>query len=305
MRERLSQSQRFGAIERGIAIPLVLWMVAALTVTLSGVVYLSRDSINMAELRLREAQAYAIARGAAQLAVRDYNAAREMQPQSQANQQGEDGQGASVRGTYSFGDAQAHTVIYPASGFVSISEQNQEIWAKLLSGAGGLEVNSAAALAETIVAAELSGDGAGGGGPMTFGSMYKPAQTTGGGHLEALLGVPGMSRTVYDRIVAYISPFSSAGEFAEDMAPEGLREAMRVNDPQIMESEALDPQDEGALDVALSGSGHWCVEVTSQFSETEGYRQRVWVSAGGVSRGASAKLVRIEPPHHVRLAGAN
>ena len=56
--------------QQGFAIALLLWMIAGMS-TVAAVIHFARADIAMAELRLDEARAQALGRGAALLAVRD------------------------------------------------------------------------------------------------------------------------------------------------------------------------------------------------------------------------------------------
>ena len=57
--------------QRGVAIVLVMWLVAAMSITVSGALALAREEIGLASSRLGEAQAFALGKGIARLAVMD------------------------------------------------------------------------------------------------------------------------------------------------------------------------------------------------------------------------------------------
>ena len=50
---------------------LVMWLVAAMSITVSGALALAREEIGLASSRLGEAQAFALGKGIARLAVMD------------------------------------------------------------------------------------------------------------------------------------------------------------------------------------------------------------------------------------------
>ena len=58
--------------QRGVAIVLVMWLVAAMSITVSGALALAREEIGLASSRLGEAQAFALGKGIARLAVMDH-----------------------------------------------------------------------------------------------------------------------------------------------------------------------------------------------------------------------------------------
>ena len=57
--------------QRGVAMVLVMWLVAAMSITVGGALALAREEISLASSRLGEAQAFALGKGIARLAVLD------------------------------------------------------------------------------------------------------------------------------------------------------------------------------------------------------------------------------------------
>ena len=57
--------------ERGAALVLVMWLVAAMAITVGGALALSREEVSLASSRLGEAKVYALGKGIARLAVLD------------------------------------------------------------------------------------------------------------------------------------------------------------------------------------------------------------------------------------------
>jgi len=62
--------------QQGAALVLVMWLVAAMAITVGGALALARDEVNLASARLGEAQTFVIGKGIARLAVLDRARAR-------------------------------------------------------------------------------------------------------------------------------------------------------------------------------------------------------------------------------------
>jgi type II secretory pathway component PulK len=59
------------ARQSGTAIALVMWLLSVMTITVAGVVSLSRDDVSLAEAQLTTAKAYYLGKGVARLVMRD------------------------------------------------------------------------------------------------------------------------------------------------------------------------------------------------------------------------------------------
>ena len=119
--------------QRGVAIVLVMWLVAAMSITVSGALALAREEIGLASSRLGEAQAFALGKGIARLAVMDHARA-----QTAVDENGDWTRGPSrvFRSRYEIDDLTVSATVYPASGFVSVAESDPAVWQQLLSGLG-------------------------------------------------------------------------------------------------------------------------------------------------------------------------
>ena len=118
--------------QRGVAIVLVMWLVAAMSITVSGALALAREEIGLASSRLGEAQAFALGKGIARLAVMDRARA-----QTAVDENGDldpGGPSRVFRSRYEIDDFTVSATVYPASGFVSVAESDPAVWQQLLSG---------------------------------------------------------------------------------------------------------------------------------------------------------------------------
>lgn len=276
--------------QQGAALVLVMWLVAAMAITVGGALTLARDEVNLASARLGEAQAFVIGKGIARLAVLDRSRAR-----TAANDDGEVDPAALTRifrAQYELDGFRIVATVYPASGFVSIAEADPEVWQQLLAGVGALEEGSAASLAQQIVETELEATSAGSGAVGGFQFFSRHRQSRSGVFVEQLLGVEGMNRAVYDRIRPSISPFNVGSGVDAAAAPPEMRAAF-----------GDDLEDESGLDSSLkpdaeAASGYYCVEIEVSTSPSEGFMQRIWVESRGSDEVSAVRLARVEKPRH-------
>ena len=275
--------------QRGAALVLVMWLVAAMAITVAGALALARDEVNLASSRLGEAQTFVIGKGIARLAVLDRARAR-----TSTNDDGEVDQAALTRvfkTQYQLDGFNIVATVYPASGFVSVAEADPEVWQQLLSGVGALDEGSAASLAQQIVETELEATSAGSGPSGSFQSFSRHRQSRSGVYVEQLLGVEGMNRAVYDRIRPSISPFNVGSGVDATVAPPEMRAAFGGG-----------REDESSLDSGskpdAAASGYYCVEIEVSTSPSEGFVQRIWVESHGSDEFSAVRLARVEKPRH-------
>ena len=275
--------------QQGAALVLVMWLVAAMAITVGGALALARDEVNLASARLVEAQTFVIGKGIARLAVLDRARAR-----TATNDDGEVDPAALTRvftTQYELDGFRIAATVYPASGFVSISEADPEVWQQLLAGVGSLNEGSAASLAQQIVETELEGSGAGSGPAGSFQSFSRHRQARAGIYVEQLLGVEGMNRAVYDRIRPSISPFNVGSGVDVASAPPEMRAAFGSG---IEDGSSLDS---GSKPDAAA-SGYYCVEIEVSTSPSEGFVQRIWVESRGSDEFSAVRLARVEKQRH-------
>ena len=284
--------QTYRERQAGAAMVLVMWLVAAMAITVGGALALAREEVSLASSRLGEAQVYALGKGIARLAVLDRARAR-----AAVDENGDPDPAGLARvfsAVYPIDDLQVLAKVYPASGFVSVSESDPEVWQEMLVGLGGLEVAAAAQLAEAIVATDLKASaGVGSGATGSFGYYYAKKAGRSSVYVEQLLNVEGMNRAIYDRIRPIISPFSVGSGVDGEAAPPELQAIFGTDDTG--ESSA-----EGNQQTDLSGNddaqGYYCVEIEVRVSPSERFTQRVWVASSGTDEFSAVRLTRIEKP---------
>ena len=274
--------------QRGVAIVLVMWLVAAMSITVSGALALAREEIGLASSRLGEAQAFALGKGIARLAVMDHARAQKAVDENGDLDPG--GPSRVFRSRYEIDELTVYATVYPASGFVSVAESDPAVWQQLLSRVGGMDNVAAATLAEQIVNSELDTTASAGSGPpgsFQFYSRYRQARSAV--YVEQLLVVEGMNRAVYDRIRTSISPFNVGSGVDPAVAPPEILAvfgASRKEEADLLSNES-DPRD---------ASGYYCVEIEVAASPSARFIQRVWVESRGSDEFSAVRLTRIEKP---------
>ena len=195
--------------QQGFAIALLLWMIAGMSLMVAAVIHFARADIAMAELRLDEARAQALGRGAALLAVRDKAMASQqatLDPavgeRSQAPGEGNE----RFKKTYDFGgDWRTRVHLGPAAGLVSLNNASDIELSLLFKHVGKASETDAADLAAAVL-------------------TYREA-FPGFRYPEELLAIEGASRDVYDRVRGVIHPYRTGALSLADLPPE-IRESL-------------------------------------------------------------------------------
>ena len=274
------------ARQSGTAIALVMWLLSVMTITVAGLVSLSRDDVSLAEAQLTTAKAYYLGKGVARLVMQDRGLSA--QSDDASTEQGAHLNTVFSR-SYTLGGAQIDARVLPASGFVSLLGSDDETWITLFTKVGGLDISTARQVVDGFSEQDLI---EGGGAPtsLTGFGAYKylyGGGTGGGAEIESLLAVPGMTRDAYERIRRSIAPFSGPPRPDLSFAPAEIRAAFNRS-----------PSDNPAGG-ARTQSGSFCVEVRMDFGAGNRLEQRVWVVAQDATSN-SLNLVKVERP--VRVA---
>ena len=278
------------AKQRGMAIALVLWMVAAMALTVTAVSHFAAGDINMAVLRLQQAQADAAGRGAALLVLREQ--AKNLDGQALGN--GQDGEpeasmaeSGPLSKRYTFGQLDVMATVRPAGALVALNGADPTVLSVLFAQIGGADRSRAANLAQGVVDYRDQSS------PVSFAAMYHP----GFRYREELLLVPGMERRIYDRVKAFVSPYGSASEVA-GAAPRQLAEALGLEVSEDDAERAVGAARSGVNAPAAGGgtltfdnmysragsdSDAQLVEVEVRFPDDTVLGQQIWVAADGVT----------------------
>ena len=203
--------------ETGFALALLLWMIAGMSLAVTAVIHLARTDLGFAELRIREAQVDAAARGAALMAVQDF--LNDRAPESGLEEQVE-----TSRRQFDYqmtGDVGVTALLLKPSGFLSLNGAGHEQLVEFFLLVGGASEALAEILADEVIAYRGQSSAA------SFEMMYFEGFT----QREELLTLPSMTREVYDKIKVFVQPFTKAS-FILANAPERLRQLFPEADDQ-------------------------------------------------------------------------
>ena len=210
---------------RGYAIPLLLWMIAGMSLMVAAVIHFAQDDIGMAELQVNEARAHAMARGLALLASRDNALEAYLSPELRG---GEDntavrssgdsppisgsGDTGLFRKEYRLNEIASVATVYPANAFISLNSGTEEEIFRLLTSLGGAKTSEGGLIVQGI---------------MDYRNQLSSASSemdsfSGFRYREELLAVEGMKRSVYDGIKDYVHPHVISG-LDVARSPEPLR----------------------------------------------------------------------------------
>lgn len=196
--------------QRGVALAIVVWFIAGMSLLVAGIVAQARLDTRMAQIHVARAKAAAAGDGAIQLMMVDLMT-------------NTDGPGASSGGRYRLGDVDVTVVLVPASGLIDINRAAPELLSALFVLVGGLGEDEARSLAETMVQSRTAGP--------TESAPLKLAA------VEDLLRIPGASRNLLDAVRDFIVVNDSGrGNTDWSQTPEALLDVLAKAYPEQLET---------------------------------------------------------------------
>lgn len=169
--------------QKGVALAIVVWFIAGMSLLVAGIVSQARVDIQLAQLHLFRAQAEAAGDGAIQLLMAELQESR--------GAEAPPGEGLPF-GRYRLGDAAVRVMALPTEALVDVSNAPQPLLVQLWTEAAGLPRAEAVTLAANMVEwRSRRGGGPGGGGRFDV--------------VEDVLRVDGMTRTRLDAVRHLIS----------------------------------------------------------------------------------------------------
>jgi len=265
--------------QAGTAIALVLWLLAAMSVTVAGAVSLSRDEVSLADDGLASAKAFYLGKGVARLVMHDrwlVNHSPDAIGKASAQSK------AIFSRRYRIAGADVDAEVIPSVGFVSLVGSNFETWRNAFGELGGMEPSAAERAANDLLGSKAIGVGIRPTNLTGFGAYkYKYGGGVGNiAHVESLLRVEGVTRDIYERLLGFIAPFSGPERPNLIFAPVEIRSAFAG--------------ETASNDAAAIGSS-FCIRLRMDFGADRIYTQRIWVTIGD-SASAALELVRTERP---------
>lgn len=273
-------------LQRGIALAIVVWFIAGMSLLVVGIVSHVRVNTQMAQVHVARAKAVAAGDGAIQLML----AERLLNADSAAEGV------APLAGRYRLGDAEVSVTLFPAAGFINLDSAPQKVLAALFQLVGHLSDGEANALADNVV--KWRGGLVGPDGRQTRANNFAA--------IEDLLRVEGMHRTLFDAVRDYIVVGQVGGGATDwDAAPAELLPILEQTNPG--DAQAVGRRREqaarfaSALGSAQDGqaqslSGSYRADAVVNYGDQQWLRRR-WVSLAS-SAGSSLpwQFTRTEPP---------
>ena len=138
--------------QTGFAIALLLWMIAGMSLMVAAVIHFAQSDIGMAELRLNEARAQAVGRGAVLLALREkaMKGFAETTAEDVFESPDQPERNAAIEYVFA-GGMTARVSIKPANAFVSLNDAAEAELTKLFAEVGGANEGEAAIMAQAVI----------------------------------------------------------------------------------------------------------------------------------------------------------
>ena len=265
--------------QAGTAIALVMWLLAAMSVTVAGAVSLSRDEVSLADDGLASAKAFYLGKGVARLVMHDRSLANHS---PDAAGEASDQSKAIFSRRYRIADADVDATVIPSVGFVSLVGSDFETWRTTFIELGGMEPSAAERAANDLSGSKAVDVGSTPTNLTGFGAYkYKYGGGVGNvAHVESLLRVEGVTRDIYERLRGFIAPFSGPQRPNLLFAPVEIRSVFA---------------EKTASDVAVAIGSSFCVRLRMDFGAGRIYTQRIWVTIGS-NASAALDLVKTERP---------
>ena len=265
--------------QAGVALAIVLWFIAGMSLLVAGIVSQARVDTHMAQLHVARAKAVAAGDGAIRLRLAELLTAR-------GSPAGE-GSGASG-GYYRLGEDEVRVTLVPVAGLIDINSATPEVLLGLFLQAG-VEQDEAQALAENVLKSRSPAAARGAPG--------------GSGRLEAmeyLLRVPGMSRSLLDAVRDFIVVGTPAqGGMNWSVAPDEVLAVLdRVDAARAAGVRARQGATAGNAVPVLARA--YRADAVLRYGERNWLR-RQWIEMSAASGGELPwSVVRTEPPRVLR-----
>ena len=268
--------------QNGVALAIVVWFIAGMSLLVAGIVSHARVDSQMAQLHVARAKVAAAGDGAIQLMLADLAV-------------GQVAASAVTAGVYQVGALEVEVGVVPTSGLIDLNAASAQILAALFVVAAQLDATEAQTVADNVIKWRSSG--------AESGQRAKFAA------IEDLLRVDGVSRTLLDAIRDYavVGAPSSAGGTNWSLAPEMVLAVMQKTNPQKAESAlryranlssgaAESNGRVGSERQAQAVGGFYRLDAVVRYGDKAWLRRR-WVSMGVVTSSLLPwRMVRTEAP---------
>lgn len=274
-----------GAREEGVALAIVVWFIAGMSLLVAGIISHVRVDTRMTQLQVAQAQAASAGDGAIQLMLAELVSSRRNAPD-----------GALSAAAYRLGSLDVEVTLVPAPGLIDINRAPQIVLAGLFRLAGGLDTSQAQTVAYNVVKWRQVQ-------PLQEGGKAAARQFVA---LEDMLRVDGVSRMLIEAVRDYVVVgLSSQRGTNFSAAPAAVLEVLR--EANLQQAEQLLRQreqegDPGARGLARAPGGMLRADAVVRYGDQSWLRRR-WVVLETES-GSSLpwRFQRIEAPRVVELS---
>lgn len=300
-------SSHIGRSQQGVALAMMLWFIAALTLLVAGMVSIAKTDVKQVQLHLQQAQAAAAGDGASFLAMQDLLLLQEA---------GEFKGRGIFRKDYVLGAQKVRVKIIPSTGLVNLNRASQELLAAVFERAAGLNTETAEEIAENIIvwrsASKLEEEE---GLVARYEQEGKAGPRNGPFEVaEDVIQVLGVNRDIYERI-ADILMTSPSGQVGIDplSAPAEVLAVVAgdvdIANDIITSREEVPFEDNGVSAdipeeyITQGVNGLFRLDADVTMDDGKIYRRRQWVQWGRGGRGGLPwNVLRSEPVKAANMA---
>lgn len=278
--------------QRGVALALVIWFIAGMSLLVSGIVSIARVDTQMAQLHVARAKAVAAGDGAIHLLMADILSGKLNIKASRGI----------LTKRYRVGELDVEVSLVPASGLVNLNSASAKILSALFVVTANLGEGEAKIAADNVVKWRFEKPGT---GRRQFAAI------------EDLLRVDGVSRTMLDGVRDYVMVGRASGRNTNwSSAPESILAIMKKADPQkaenIIKRRGENLGGAGANPGAPGNSegkgaainGPYRVDAIVRYGDKSWLRRR-WVSRSGTRSESQLpwRITRTEAPRVIGTGG--
>ena len=278
--------------QRGVALAIVVWFIAGMSLLVAGIVSSARVDTKMTQLHIARAKSVAAGDGAIQLMLADH-LLREAPAFNVAE--------------YWLGNVQVTVMLYPAAGLIDLNATPQKVLAALFFIIGRVPEGDANVLADNVV--KWRSGSVGTSKPRKTGKRFRS--------IEDLLRVEGMSRTLFDAVKDFIVASHSGGAATNwALAPEVLLQVLEKSKPEELAAVKRRREQLASAQVdrktgaevqpkVRSLSGTYRIDALVRYGDQTWLRRR-WVSVGAVRESLLPwQVLRTEPARAYEQSSGN
>jgi general secretion pathway protein K len=275
--ERLPRDSGGVVLQDGMALAIVVWFIAGMSLLVAGIVAQARVDTHMSQVHLARAKAVAAGDGAIQLMLADLV----------TNKPRIGGSPGMPVGNYRVGETQVIVRLVPRKGLIDMKTASPQVLSALFVVAGGLGEDQARLLAENVLQSRSDGR-------RTGDRTDRPPQLDA---MEDLLRVPGFTRTLLDSIRDFIVVDGSPQGTDWALVPDKLLRLLEHANPTRAEAVKArrDLRAGSDADAGLVARDYRADALVRYGDKT--WLRRRWISLeAGASSALPWRVVRTEPP---------